>query len=441
MVGSGDAAGRGRWRHCAGGPCGVRAACDGLQRRAMNRGLARIGVAPLALARRPPHHRPMSVPTSTAPAPAWRDRKRRWWLISALFPGLVGLHLWHYVRSGQLAWLYLLPLVMYGVIPLLDRWLGEDRSNPPEAQVPALEADPWYRALVVAFVPLQFGAFGAGCWLAVREAGDPWVLLGLVLSVGGINGVAINTAHELGHKHPRWERWLARVALAPVAYGHFYVEHNRGHHRRVATFEDPASARLGESFWRFLPRTVLGGLASAWQLERARLAGHGLPALHGRNEVLQAWALTALLWGALLAWLGPALLPFLLLQALYGFSLLEVVNYIEHYGLKRALGPDGKPERCRPEHSWNSNHVVSNLFLYQLQRHADHHAHPARRYQALRHFDAAPQLPAGYAAMLLLAYWPALWFRVMDARVLAHYGGDRSRANVQPGSRWDLEKP
>lgn len=376
---------------------------------------------------------------ATLPTPAWRDRKRYAWLLSALFPALVGLNLLRFEASGALLWLYLSPLIMYGLIPLLDRLFGEDASNPPPEAVPALESDPWYRLLVVLFVPFQLLLFVFGAQLAVAHAGDAWVWLGLLLSVGGINGVAINTAHELGHKHAGWERWLAKVALAPVAYGHFFVEHNRGHHRRVATFEDPASSRLGESFWRFLPRTVLGSLQSAWALERARLAGHGLGVWHWRNENLQAWALTALLWGALLAWLGLALLPFLLLQALYGFSLLEVVNYVEHYGLKRAVQADGKVERCRPEHSWNSNHVVSNLFLYQLQRHSDHHAHPARRYQALRHFAEAPQLPSGYAAMILVAYLPPLWFRLMDPRVLAHYGGDLSRANLQPGSRWTRE--
>lgn len=371
-------------------------------------------------------------PAQDAP---YRDRKRFGWLLSALFPALVLLNLLRFAQGGSLLWLYMAPLLTHTLIPLLDALLGTDRSNPPESAVAALEADPWYRLLVLLFVPFQLALFAFGCQLAVQHA-DPWVWLGLVLSVGGINGVAINTAHELGHKLPAWERWLARVALAPVAYGHFYVEHNRGHHRRVATFEDPASSRLGESFWAFWPRTVAGSLRSAWQLERARLAGRGLPAWHWRNENLQAWALTALLWGALLAWLGPWLLPFLLAQALYGFSLLEVVNYLEHYGLKRAVGPDGRVERCRPEHSWNSNHVASNLFLFHLQRHSDHHAHPARRYPALRHFDAAPQLPGGYAGLLLVALLPPLWFRLMDARVLAHYGGDLARANVQPGSRW-----
>jgi alkane 1-monooxygenase len=374
-------------------------------------------------------HQPLSATTP------FHDRKRLGWLLSALFPALVLLNLLRFAQGGSLLWLYVAPLLTYTLIPLLDALLGADRSNPPEQAVAALEADPWYRLLVLLFVPFQFLLFVLGCRLAVQHA-EPWVWLGLVLSVGGINGVAINTAHELGHKLPAWERWLARVALAPVAYGHFYVEHNRGHHRRVATFEDPASSRLGESFWRFWPRTVLGGLQSAWGLERARLAGRGLPVWHWRNENLQAWAMTALLWGALLVWLGVGVLPFLLAQAVYGFSLLEVVNYLEHYGLKRAVGADGRVERCRPEHSWNSNHVVSNLFLFHLQRHSDHHAHPARRYPALRHFDSAPQLPSGYAGLLLVALLPPLWFRLMDGRVLAHYGNDLTRANLQPGSAW-----
>jgi alkane 1-monooxygenase len=150
--------------------------------------------------------------------------------------------------------------------------------------------------------------------------------------------------------------------------------------------------------------------------------------------------MTAVFYAALATWLGWVVLPFLLVQAAYGASLLEVVNYIEHYGLLRQPGADGRPVRCEPEHSWNSNHRMSNLFLYHLQRHSDHHAHPARRYQALRHFDSAPQLPSGYAGLLLVAYVPALWFRLMDARVLAHYGGDLARANVQPSRRAALQR-
>lgn len=381
---------------------------------------------------------PASLPAPTS-AP-WRDAKRHAWLLSALFPGLAWLNVWQFGRSGQVAWLWLMPVVMYTLIPLLDALLGEDRANPPDAVVAGLESDRWYLGVLMLFVPLQLGLTLHGAWLAGQGGLSAAAFAGLVVTVGGINGVAINTAHELGHKHAAWERWLSRIVLAPVAYGHFFVEHNRGHHRRVATPDDPASARLGESFWAFLPRTVVGGLRSAWGLERERLAGRGLPAWHWRNQCLQAWALTVLLWGALVLWQGAGVLLFLVAQAAYGASLLEVVNYLEHYGLRRRQDAQGRFERCAPEHSWNSNHRVSNLFLYHLQRHSDHHAHPARRYQALRHFDEAPQLPSGYAGLLLVAYVPALWYRLMDPRVLAHYGGDLSRANIHPAARARLER-
>ena len=352
-----------------------------------------------------------------------------------MLPLLVWFNLLRYSGSGQTAWLWQMTWFVYVVIPLLDLLFGEDRSNVPESAVAALEAQAWYRGLVVLFVPLQFAVTIYGAWIAATHELSALGWVGLVLSVGGINGVAINTAHELGHKTAAWERWLARITLAPVAYGHFYVEHNRGHHARVATPADPASARLGESYWAFLPRTMIGSLRSAWQLEALRLQAQGRPAAHWRNQILQTWAMTLVLYAAICAVVGLQVLPFLLVQALYGISLLEVVNYIEHYGLLRPVGPDGRPVRCTPQHSWNSSHVVSNLFLYHLQRHSDHHAHPARRFQALRHFAESPQLPAGYAAMLVIAYVPPLWFAVMDKRVLAHYAGDVWRANLHPPRR------
>ncbi len=353
--------------------------------------------------------------------PSWQDPKRWLWLLSPALPLLVAWHLVKFIQTGQTHWLFLMSIVMYGVIPVLDALLGPDRSNPPEEAVAGLEQSIWHRAVVVAYIPSQYAATLLGLWIAATMNLSGWQWLGLVLSVGGVNGIAINTAHELGHKRPSWERALSLLTLAPVIYGHFFVEHNRGHHLRVATPQDPASARLGESFWAFLPRTVVGSLRSAWQIDR--------------RQCLQAWCLSLLFYAAVVAWLGFAVLPFALVQALYGISLLEVVNYIEHYGLLRSRGADGRVERCGPQHSWNSDHVVSNLFLYQLQRHSDHHAHPGRRYQALRHFDSSPQLPMGYAGMLMLAYLPPLWFKVMDARVAAHYGGELGRANRGQASK------
>ena len=180
---------------------------------------------------------------------------------------------------------------------------------------------------------------------------------------------------------------------------------------------------------------MIGSLISAWSLERERLARRGHSVWSWRNDILQTTALTALLFGGLIAALGWIVAPFLLIAAFYGASLLEVVNYVEHYGLCRERVANGRYERCQPKHSWNSNHVVTNLLLYQLQRHSDHHANPTRSYQALRHFDEAPQLPSGYASMILLAYFPPIWFRLMNPRVVAHYAGDMRQANVKPSIR------
>lgn len=365
----------------------------------------------------------------------WTDRKKPLWAFGLLVPSLPFLFwgLAEFTGSGAVWWLG--PVILYLVVPALDALIGEDRNNPPEAVVAALESQTFYRWLVFLYVPMQWVATVLGAWIAVTAGYGAWEMVGLVLTIGIVNGIGINTAHELGHKKENLERWLAKLTLAPVAYGHFFVEHNRGHHVRAATPDDPASSRMGESFWAFLPRTVIGSLRSAWELEAGRLEREGKSAWHWSNHNLQAWAMTVLLFGALTIWLGWAALPFLLAQAAFGISLLEVVNYLEHYGLLRQKLPDGRYERVQPIHSWNNNNVVTNLLLYQLQRHSDHHANPTRRYQCLRHFDESPQLPSGYATLIPIAYVPALWFWLMDRRVVAHHRGDLTRANLHPPKR------
>ncbi|AOJ24153.1 alkane 1-monooxygenase [Burkholderia seminalis] len=368
-------------------------------------------------------------------AASWSDGKRYLWLLGALTITLPILAAQLALSTGLHVFWWFGPLFAFGVIPVLDTLIGDDRDNPPEAVVPHLERERYYRFIVYLATCVEYVAF----FMCVRIVGThalAWYdYVGFALSLGAATGISINTAHELGHKTDRFERWLAKITLAPVAYGHFYVEHNRGHHVRVATAEDPASARYGESFWAFLPRTVTGSIRSAWRLEKARLERLGRSPWTWRNEVLHAWAMTVVVWGIAIAMAGKVVIPFLVIQAVYGASLLEVVNYVEHYGLGRRKLPSGRYERCTPQHSWNSNHVVTNLFLYQLQRHADHHANPTRSYQALRHFDDSPQLPAGYATMILFAYVPPLWYRVMNPRVVAHYGGDMARSNIKPSIR------
>ena len=371
-----------------------------------------------------------------AERPAWRDRKRYLWLLGTVVPLFLfaGWGLVNVTGLGLFWWIG--PMVVYVLIPTLDVVIGDDNSNPPEDVLAWLENDRYYRWVTYLFLPCQFAAFVVGFWLMTRNGGLAVVdKLGIAATLGMLNGIAINTAHELGHKKEHLERWFARIALAPCGYGHFFIEHNRGHHVRVATPDDPASSRLGESFWRFWPRTVAGSVRNGWRLETTRLRRMGKRTWSLRNDVLNAWAMTVVLWAALIVAFGPGIVPYLLLQAVLAFSLLEAVNYLEHYGLRRETLPNGRYERVTPRHSWNSDHLTTNLFLYHLQRHSDHHANPTRRYQSLRHFDESPQLPAGYAAMILLAYVPPLWRKVMDARVLAHYGGDVTLANVHPAKR------
>jgi len=382
------------------------------------------------------------VANSTVPSGSteeWKDRKRYLWLIGLVVPSLafIGYGMWSLTGWG--VWFWIGPIVILAVVPAIDLVAGLDRSNPPDDVIEALEQDRYYRWITYLFLPIQYVGFLGAMWLiaASGELGT-WDKLGLAISIGCIGGIGINTAHELGHKKESNERWLSKIALAQSFYGHFYIEHNRGHHVRVATPEDPASARMGESFYEFWPRTVSGSLRSAWNLEKRRYARRQQHPFRIGNDVLNAWLMSAVLWGGLVAWLGVGILPYLLIQAVVGFSLLEVVNYMEHYGMLRqkvGVGERQRYERADPSHSWNSNNIATNVLLYHLQRHSDHHANPTRRYQTLRDFEESPVLPTGYAGMIVLAIVPAVWRRVMDPRVLAHFEGDLTRANLQPRKR------
>ncbi len=368
----------------------------------------------------------------------WKDPKRYLWLLSPALPaiGLAAVSAYAVAPKKLRALAWVGPIMVHGVIPALDRAIGGDTSNPPEEIIEKLEHDKYYQAIVKAFIPAQYATTFLATWLVGRRKDMPLAdYLGLTLSVGAVNGIAINTGHELSHKHNKLDRFFSMLALAPTGYTHFAVEHPFGHHKRVATPEDPASSRMGESFWKFLPRTVIGGFKSAYEIEKRRLERKGKSFWCLENELLQGWAMSAGFFAAATVVGGPRAIPFLAGQAAYGASLLEVINYIEHYGLKRGQDANGKYERTLPEHSWNSNEIVSNLFLYQLQRHSDHHAHPTRSFQALRHFEHAPQLPGGYASMLLPAYFPSWWFGLMDQRVVDHYQGDLSKINLDPEAR------
>lgn len=361
------------------------------------------------------------------------DKKRWLWIISVLapsVPALAALALWW---TANPLWA-LLPFAVYYVgVPLIDMAVGKDPNNPPEAVVEALSDDQYYRALLFASVPVFYAGFLIPAAVASTQPMPAWAWLLLAIGAGASSGTGLTVAHELGHKPNRLDQWGGKIMCALTGYGHFCLEHNRGHHVQVATPEDHASARLGESFYGFVGREIPGVLVEGWQLERKRLAKKGLPFWHWKNDLLQSYAITLAVTLVLVALFGWIVLPFVVISHGVGWLHLSLANYVEHYGLKRTRQPDGRYEPCEPRHSWNTNHIVSNLMLFHLQRHSDHHANPLRPYQALRSFNDLPHLPSGYPGTFLLAVVPPLWRYVMDPKVCAWAGGDIDACNVSPG--------
>ncbi len=364
----------------------------------------------------------------------YEDRKRWLWLFSVAYPLQPIVTLWLHYLTGNELW-FLLPFAInYLAAPLLDWLIGEDKNNPPEAVVMQLERDRYYRWLTYLVVPLHFITLAACAYYAATQPLSWWAFLLIAIFAGLTAGLAINTGHELGHKNSRVEKLLARIVLAVAAYGHFAIEHNRGHHKEVSTPSDSASSRMGESIYKFAMREIPGGFRRAWQIEKERLELRQLPVFHHSNSILQSYAISAVFSLVLLVLFGWKVIPFLLIHNFFAYWQLTSANYVEHYGLLRNRDANGKYERCQPHHSWNSNHIISNLVLFHLERHSDHHTHPTRRYQSLRNFDDVPSLPNGYFGMYLLAYFPPLWFRVMDERLLQlpHIQGDLDKVNIDP---------
>lgn len=321
---------------------------------------------------------------------------------------------------------WLAPLFVFLVIPLIDLGLGLDTSNVPASEQKVVGEEFYYRFVTYVWVYVQFAFFAWGGWAILAgqlSSAVEWIgfTLGFALVTGGIG---ITVAHELGHKKSMVERVYSQALLLTVNYMHFYIEHNRGHHVQVATPEDPATSRKGEHFYRFWFRSVFAGWYHAWEIEREARQRKGLATWSVFNPMifyilLQLSFMVAFTW-TLSALAGHFVLEapvFLLVQSVLAFSLLELVNYVEHYGMERKEIAKGRYERVNPLHSWNASHLVSNFFLFQLQRHSDHHYNAIKRYQVLEHYDESPQLPYGYPTMILLALIPPLWFSMMDTRL------------------------
>jgi alkane 1-monooxygenase len=317
------------------------------------------------------------------------------------------------------AWNFLAIGLVFGLLPVLDFLVGQNTKNPKEGEEGDLSETRAFRIITWACMPVQVLLVLWGAYVVTHDSLSLLELTGFVLSVGITSGaLGINVSHELIHRvNNRLEPFLGRIMLATTCYLHWAIEHVRGHHRTVATPEDPATARRGESFYAFWPRTVIGGLQNAYQLEKERLARQGGAAGAFQNAVHLYLLIEFLIILGLWLSLGFGAVLFFLAQSLVAVSLLEAVNYLEHYGMERKKLPDGSYEKVLPSHSWNSGHRLTNYFLFNLQRHSDHHYRPNRRYQILRDFRESPQLPNGYAGMVLLTLVPPLWRKVMDKRL------------------------
>ncbi len=342
-------------------------------------------------------------------------------LLVFLVPAQMPLAAWLGERSGHpdaMAWFPL--LFLFVLLPSLDYLIGHDPINVPQERERQVAQQRWFRALTLLALPVQLALLAwSGSWFVSAPLG-PVGMAGWLLSQGLVGGIlAINTAHELIHKDGRLEPFAGGLLLASVGYHGFKIEHLRGHHVHVSTPQDASSARFGQGLWNFLPRALWRNTRNAWSLEAERLRSRGLAVLSLHNEMLR-WTLVWLAFAAAAWWAwGGMGLAFFFLQGLFAAGSLEIINYIEHYGLERQRLADGRYERTTHLHSWNSDYALSNLMLFQLQRHSDHHAFPKRRYAVLRHHPDSPQLPGGYSAMFVLALCPPLWRRVIDPRVRA----------------------
>ncbi|MCB9256208.1 MAG: alkane 1-monooxygenase [Chitinophagales bacterium] len=305
-------------------------------------------------------------------------------------------------------------------VPLLDAILPSSTKNMSKVEEEMAKKDRIYDYMVYAIVPIQyFLVFYTMHKLSIANASYSIIeYIGYISSLGLACGVfGINVAHELGHRNKKYEQFLSKALLLTSLYMHFFIEHNRGHHKNVSTPDDPASSKEGEIVYFFWIRSVVGGYISAWHLENERLKNLGKSAFSINNEMIWYHLIQGSFLLALYLVFGWIPMLSFIASAIFGFLLLETVNYIEHYGLRRKKNEYGAWEKTLPIHSWNSNHPFGRILLFELTRHSDHHYIANRPYQILRHFDESPQMPTGYPGMMVISLIPPLWFWIMAKEI------------------------
>jgi alkane 1-monooxygenase len=316
-------------------------------------------------------------------------------------------------------WTIWIPLLFaWVIVPLMEVFIKPSSYNMSAAEEELAKKNRGYDILLYLVVVVQYYALYEFLYSMKHDTLDWYETAGRIWVMGMLCGVfGINVGHELGHRVNRFEQFLAKALLLTSLYMHFFTEHNKGHHKRVATPEDPSSARYGEMVYTFYFRTIIFSYLSAWHIANGEMKKKGKPVLSLHNEMIQFTLIQLAFISLIFFVFGWLVTLYFIAAALIGILLLETVNYIEHYGLQRKATGDGKYERAMPEHSWNSDHVVGRLMLFELSRHSDHHYLASRKYQVLRHHDDAPQMPTGYPGMMILALFPPVWFYVMHRRI------------------------
>jgi len=324
-----------------------------------------------------------------------------------------------YLAFTSQGWLTWAPMLYAWVfIPIVELLIKPDEKNMNAAEEELALKNNIYDYVLYLFVVLQLAALLFFLQSMQQDSLSWWEIAGRVGSMGLLCGTfGINVGHELGHRNNQLEQGLAKISLLTSLYMHFFIEHNKGHHKNVATPEDPSSARFNEPVYFFYFRTIVFSYLSAWKIASDDCRKKGLPPIHWRNEMIQAQLLQIALVAFIFLTFGKLATIYFLCSATIGIGLLETVNYIEHYGLQRKATAPGKYERALPHHSWNSSHILGRLMLFELSRHSDHHYLASRKYQILQHHSQAPQLPTGYPGSMILSLVPPAWFYVMNRRI------------------------
>lgn len=315
-------------------------------------------------------------------------------------------------------WSFITPVYAFLLIPALELLLPVNTTNFEGKEREDRLKNMLFDWLLYLNIPLVFGLFYFSLHELATSSYETYELTGIIISLGivlGTNG--INVAHELGHRAKSYERILGKLLLLPSLYMHFYIEHNYGHHLHAATKEDPATAKYNQSVYSFWVTSVTRQYINAWVLQRKLLRSENRGVFSLYNDMLWYTLIQFIHLSFIYYFFGASVLLYALLAALVGFLLLETVNYIEHYGLIRKKLPSGRYERVREVHSWNSNHVMGRIILYELTRHSDHHFKSSKKYQILDYHDSSPQMPFGYPTSMVLSFLPPLWFKIMNPRI------------------------